>query len=103
MEFEEKLRALKKYSNPYIVLQNARNIYGDNVFISPSLRKNKKYMIWNPIDEVLVHFGEMGYEDYTYHKNSKRRKNYRLRASNIQGNWRDNKYSPNNLSLSLLW
>ena len=37
------------------------------------------------------------------HKDDKRRQNYLLRASHIKGDWKDNKYSPNNLSMHLLW
>lgn len=45
----------------------------------------------------------MGYEDYTKHHDDKRRKNYLTRANSIKGNWRTDKYSPNNLSIHLLW
>jgi hypothetical protein len=45
----------------------------------------------------------MGYEDYTIHQDDKRRDSYLSRATNIKGNWRDNKYSPNNLSIHILW
>jgi len=45
----------------------------------------------------------MGYEDYTKHKDETRRLNYLLRASNIKGNWINNPYSPNFLSINLLW
>ena len=50
-----------------------------------------------------IHFGAMGYEDYTKHKDDKRRENYLKRASNIKGSWKQNKYSPNNLAINLLW
>jgi hypothetical protein len=45
----------------------------------------------------------MGYEDYTKHKDDKRRQNYLLRASNIKGDWGKNPYSPNSLIFNLLW
>jgi hypothetical protein len=45
----------------------------------------------------------MGYEDFTKHKDDKRRENYLKRTTNIPGNWKDNKYSPNNLSRNILW
>ena len=32
-----------------------------------------------------------------------RKKRYLKRASNIRGNWKNNPYSPNNLSLHILW
>ena len=50
-----------------------------------------------------IHFGSMLYQDYTKHKDKKRRKNYLKRASNIKGNWRQNPFSPNMLSIILLW
>lgn len=59
-------------------------------------------MVQDP-DNKWVHFGQMGYEDYTKHKDDNRRKNYLKRSSNISGKWKSNKYSPNNLSIHLLW
>lgn len=59
-------------------------------------------MIQDP-DNKWIHFGQMGYEDYTKHKDDDRRKNYLKRSSNIKGQWKSNKYSPNNLSIHLLW
>ena len=59
-------------------------------------------MVQDP-DNKWVHFGQMGYEDYTKHKDDDRRKNYLNRSSNIKGQWKSNKYSPNNLSIHLLW
>ena len=32
-----------------------------------------------------------------------KRKAYRARATNIRGKWKDDKYSPNNLAIRLLW
>ncbi len=45
----------------------------------------------------------MRYADYTKHKDKKRRLNYLKRASNIKGNWSQNPFSPNMLSIILLW
>ena len=70
--------------------------------VEPSTRKNKKYMILND-DNKYVHFGDSRYEDFTKHQDLERLKNYLSRASKIKGNWRNNKYSPNNLSINLLW
>ena len=102
-DYDEKLKELRKYSDPYIVYTNAKQYYGDDVEMSVSTRKNKKYMMLNPYTNKWVHFGEMGFSDYTLHKDKVRRMNYRLRASNILGDWEQNKYSPNYLSLQLLW
>jgi hypothetical protein len=70
--------------------------------VETSTRKNKKYMILND-DNKYVHFGDSRYEDFTQHKNKDRQQNYLKRSSNIKGNWKNNKYSPNNLSMNILW
>lgn len=91
-----------KYSNPLIVLKKAKKYLGNDVNIYLSSRKDKKYMVLNP-DNKWIHFGQMNFEDFTFHKNKERRKLYLLRSSKIKGNWKDNKYSPNNLSINILW
>ena len=63
------------------------------------LEKIKKFMIMNP-DNKYVHFGDKRYRDFTQHKNKDRQQNYLKRSSNIKEN---NKYSPNNLSMNILW
>ena len=45
----------------------------------------------------------MGYEDFTFHKDLKRRDAYLRRTANMRGNWKNNPYSPNNLSRNILW
>jgi hypothetical protein len=70
--------------------------------VEPSTRKNKKYMIMND-DNKLVHFGDLRYRDYTKHQDEERRKRYIGRATKIKGNWKSDKYSPNNLAINLLW
>jgi hypothetical protein len=65
-----------------------------------STRDDKKYMLYNPEKEKWVHFGQMGYQDYTQHLDKKRRALFMLR--NLK--WADkNKYSPAYLSYYLLW
>ena len=90
------------YSDPSKVRENA-NYWGYDVnklFISD--KPNKKYYYVKP-DGKKVYFGQMGYEDYTKHMDFNRAERYLARASNIKGKWKDNKYSPNNLSIRLLW
>ena len=70
--------------------------------IGLSTRQDKKYMVQKP-NGVWVHFGQKGYEDHTKHGDSNRRESYLRRTANIKGNWKDNKYSPNNLSRNILW
>ena len=80
----------------------ASKYLGKKAKIGLSTKKNKKYMVTTP-DGKIVHFGQIGYEDFTKHKNKTRRKNYLARSCKIRGKWKSNKYSPNNLSIHLLW
>ena len=84
------------------VLQNAKEYLGRDVNIQTSTRKFKKYMVKKP-DGKWSHFGDNRYEDYTQHRDKDRQRNYLARASNIKGNWINDKYSPNNLSIHILW
>ena len=91
-------------SNPTIVKRNLKKyipIDTPDLFISN--RKNKKYQILNPNTNKFIHFGSLAYEDFTKHQDKERQKNYIIRASNIKGDWRSDKFSPNNLSLYVLW
>ena len=89
-------------SNPEIVLRQLKKYYGNHVDLYLSTSKHKKYMVFNE-EGKKVHFGSILYQDYTKHKDKKRRLNYLKRASNIKGNWRQNPFSPNMLSIILLW
>jgi hypothetical protein len=91
-----------QWSNPTTVRKKADKYLGKDVPIYLSTKKNKKYMVEDP-DGKLIHFGQLKYEDHTKHLNDIRRKNYLTRTSNIRGNWKSNKYSPNSLSRNLLW
>lgn len=97
--FSQKLKAV---SNPTTVKLRAKKIYGPNVKIVPSNAKGKKYALIKP-DGKRVNFGHIDYEDYTKHKDKDRRQRYLKRATNIKGGWANNKYSPNSLSINLLW
>jgi hypothetical protein len=94
---------LLKYSNPKIAQKKAFQYLGKNAFLQPSKNNSKKYAIYNPIENKWVNFGQMGYEDFTKHKDPERRERYLKRATNMRGSWEDNKYSPNNLSLYITW
>ena len=101
---------LSDYSNFEAVLNKAKLYFGEDVILKKSTIKTKKYMIYNPITNKFVHFGAMGYLDYTKYVQlynletaNKHRYRYLRRALKIKGNWRDNPYSPNYLSLLLLW
>lgn len=91
-----------KYSNPIKVAKKAKKYLGNTAVVYRSIRPKKKYMIFDPVNYKLVHFGEM-YEDFTKHQDTKRRDNYLTRSASIKGEWKNNKYSANNLSRELLW
>lgn len=91
---------IEKYSNPDKVFKLAKELYGDDVEIKLSTKKDKKYMILNPNNNKWVHFGQMGYEDYTKHNDKDRRDNFLLRNKK----WENKpEYSPAFLSYHLLW
>ena len=91
---------MNKVSDIIKVNKLSKLIY--NKSVEPSTRKNKKYMILND-DNKYIHFGDSRYEDYTKHQNEERLQNYLSRATKIKGNWKKDKYSPNNLAINLLW
>ena len=94
---------LFRYSNPKSALLNLRRyLNDDNVLLYKSTNKNKKYMVISPTGHK-VHFGQIGYEDFTKHGDTQRRENYLKRTENIRGDWKQNKYSPNSLSRNVLW
>jgi hypothetical protein len=91
------------YSNPHVAQRLAYRHFGRTAKLYPSTKRDKKYMVYDPIKGVYVHFGQYPYEDYTKHKDKTRRKNYLTRSGNIRGEWKQNKYSPNNLARKVLW
>lgn len=93
---------LELFSNYNEAKRKTREYLGQDVKLLISPRKDKKYRIFDPNGKA-VDFGQMGYEDYTKHRDDKRRERYLKRAKNIKGNWKNNPYSPNNLSMNILW
>ncbi len=93
---------IEEYSNPQMVFQKAKMMYGDDVEIKLSTRKDKKYMLLNPNNNKWVHFGTMKppMEDYTKHKDKIRRDKFRIR--NKKWSTQD-EYTPGFLSYYLLW
>ena len=103
-DHEDKLKQLLEVSNPREVIIKAIEYFKDpNIKVHLSTKKNKKYMILNPKTNKYISFGDINFEDYTKHKDEERRNNYLARASKSRGNWIFDKYSPNNLSMHLLW
>lgn len=94
---------LYEYSNPRKAQKNATERYGATIY--KSTRLTKKYMILNPETNKYIHFGSLkpAYEDYLKHNDDTRRYKYLKRAMNIKGEWKSNRYSPNTLSILILW
>ena len=93
---------IEDYTNPNKVFQNAKRIYGNDVNIKLSTRKDKKYMLFNPNTNKWLHFGSMNppMEDYTKHQDKKRRQLFRIRNQK----WAENDlYSSGFASYYLLW
>ena len=90
------------FSDPAKVKQNLDRYLGPNYKLYISTKVNKKYVIKNP-NGKWVHFGEIGFDDFTQHQDEKRKQQYLARATKIKGNWTDNKFSKNNLEIHLLW
>ena len=92
---------INEVSTPSKVRANFRKYKGnDDVKLELSEKKDKKYKVI--VDGKTVHFGST-MEDYTKHKDESRRKSYIARAKGIKGDWKSNKYSPNNLAINSLW
>jgi len=96
-------KRLRLYSNPIKAQSMAYRYLGKTAKLFPARNPEKKYSIFDPKEERWVNFGQMGYEDYTKHRDKKRRKNYLTRTKKMRGNWAKNPYSANNLSRNILW
>jgi hypothetical protein len=95
-------REILKYSDPVKVLKRLHEVFGEDsgIELFRSNRKDKKYAIINPYTFKVVHFGAMGYEDYTKHNDESRREQFLRRNKK----WRDaDPFSPAFLSYHLLW
>jgi hypothetical protein len=99
----DKYNQLLNVSNPEIVYNNLQKYFGRPTELYISNRKNKKYYIINPYNNKAVHFGSLIHRDYTFTRDKTKQKSYLARSSAIPGKWRDDKYSPNNISRSILW
>ena len=93
---------IEKVSDPQIVRANLNTYLGKDVPLFLSSRKNKKYMVFDK-NKFQVHFGDIRYEDFTKHQDKDRQRNYLTRATRIKGDWKKNQFSPNMLSINLLW
>jgi hypothetical protein len=96
-------KKLLKYSNPRQAQKMAYKYLGKSAKLYPATKTEKKYSIYDPKNDKWINFGQIGYEDYTKHKDKTRRKNYLTRSCGMKGNWKSNPYSANNLSIHVLW
>jgi hypothetical protein len=101
--FQKESEGISLYTNPKIAKKNAVKYLGKNVVLKPSTKKDKKFMVLNPDTNKYIHFGQLGFEDFTKHQDLKRQKNYLNRTANMKGDWKDDKYSANNLAREILW
>ena len=93
---ENNLKDLRIFSDPEYVMNKARAM-GLNP-VHESSRKDKKFMVFD--GHKMIHFGQMGYEDYTKHNDELRRARFKNRNKRWQYS---SKYSPAWLSWYLLW
>jgi len=100
--YYEWYKKIKEVSNPDKALENLKK-YLPNAKLYPSDKPKYKYKILNPNNNKFVYFGDMNYEDYLKHGSEIRKINYLKRASNINGNWKKDPYSKNNLAIHVLW
>lgn len=99
---KNKEKEILLYSNPDKALDNAIKYLKKDIVFALSTKKTKKYMVQRP-DGKWIHFGEMGYEDFTKHKDKKRQLAYLKRTESIKGDWKKDKYSANNMAREILW
>jgi hypothetical protein len=87
---------LATYSNPTLVRSIARKLHLPPIL--PSTRKTKKYMLQH--GNRWIHFGQMGYQDFTKHRDLARRTRFRHRNRS----WaKAPKYSAAWLAYHVLW
>ena len=99
MDINDKLKKVERVSNIKKVLKNMKkyNIASD-LYISN--RKNNKFCVINPNTNKKIHFGNINYQDYTYHQDKERLRKFKIRNNN----WATApKYSASYLSYWILW
>ena len=96
-------KTLKKYSNPLVAQKMAYKYLGKSARLYPAKNPQKKYSIYDPNNQKWIEFGQIGYENFTKHKDKSSQNNYLTRPASMKGNWKKNKYSRNNLSRRILW
>ena len=97
----EKYNILLTKSNPDIVHQKFVEYGLDRcATLGMSLNKNKKYVVQLKSDGKKIHFGDIRYQDYSFHLDEDRRNNFKSR--NYKWAYAD-VFTPRWLSYYLLW
>lgn len=99
----DKLKELIKYSDPQKAQENAFKYLGKDALLYISTIPKKKFMIYDPNKNKYISFGQMGFEDFTKHGDERRRQAFMKRTAHSRGDWKNNPYSPNNLSREIIW
>lgn len=95
------VKNIRSISNPDVVFRKFQKYKGsDDATIALSPRADKKYVV--RVGNRSIHFGSQ-LPDFTHHHDPLRRQRYLQRARAIEGRWRNDKYSANNLAIHLLW
>lgn len=94
------MKDVSQYSNLSVVKKRAEELLGKGVNIELSTRKDKKFMIEDPITNKKIHFGQMGYKDYTKTGDKEKRKLFRTRNNAWS---KAPLYSPAKLAYEILW
>lgn len=102
-----KLSDLVKISDPAEVKRRFEKYRGTaKAEISVSPMVDKKYTVRvaaaGGVRGRIVHIGST-MADFTKHADEAKRKSYLARSAGIKGEWRDDKWSANNLSRALMW
>ena len=100
---EDKKIELYNVSHPDEVQVKLSKWLNQDVLLLVSPKKNKKYRVFDEKNKKFIDFGDIRFEDFTKHKDDNRRNRYLNRATNTKGDWKKNKFSPNNLSINGLW
>jgi hypothetical protein len=95
------VKDINKISNPTKVAANFKRYKGnDEATLSLSSRSDKKYKV--TVGGKTIHFGST-MPDFTKTNDKVKQSSYLARSAGIKGDWKNNKYSANNLSRNLLW
>jgi hypothetical protein len=102
-----KLNELIKISDPAEVKRRFEKYRGSaKATIEPSPREDKKYLVRVAAADGkrgrAIHIGST-LADFTKHGDETKRKSYLARSAGIKGDWRDDKWSANNMSRALMW